>query len=96
MVKIVAQGTPFEIDPRVEKLTTYFKDIQDFNGPTEEIELKTYAPADIGRVLKACEVADFHFKEVTRVNGNDPIVYIGENLTKYFDSLKSNFILIFR
>lgn len=87
MVKITAQGVECKINPRFEECTTYFIDVKDFGGNPDDIQLTTHSADDVNRVLKACDIAEYRFKEVTRVNGNDASVYIGEPLNEYFKTL---------
>lgn len=77
MVKVVAEGQVFEFDDKINNITNYFKDLKEFEGNKDSFELKTIKKDDIARVLEACKVANYEFKEVTKVSGNDAIAYIG-------------------
>lgn len=77
MAKISAEGQTFVFDEKVNSLSNYFKDLKEFEGENKEFELKTIKKEDIGKVLEACKVTNYAFREVTKVNGNDAIAYIG-------------------
>lgn len=77
MVKVVAEGQVFEFDDKINNITNYFKDLKEFEGNKDSFELKTIKKDDIARVLEACKVVNYEFKEVSKVSGNDAIAYIG-------------------
>jgi hypothetical protein len=90
MVKVVAEGRTFEFKDEVNHLTNYFKDLKEFEGDKDKFELKTIKAADVEKVLEACNKANYQFKTVNKVSGNDAIAYIGEPLTNYFKGLSCN------
>jgi hypothetical protein len=90
MVKVVAEGRTFDFDEKVNNLTTYFKDLREFEGDKDKFELKTIKASDIEKVLEACKKADFQFKSVNKVSGSDANAYIGEPLSNYFKTLSCN------
>lgn len=59
MVKVVAEGQSFDFDEKVDGLTTYFKDLKQFEGDKDSFELKTIKKADVARVLEACKTANY-------------------------------------
>lgn len=89
MVKIVAEGKSFEVDPKMNDVTVFFKDVEDFEGKKDQIAFQTLAAADIERVLKACAIANYNFPKVVRVNGNNPVDFIGQDMTDFLKTLSS-------
>jgi hypothetical protein len=52
MAKVIAEGQAFEFDDKVNNLTSYFKDLKEFEGNDKtEFELKTIKKDDVARVL---------------------------------------------
>jgi hypothetical protein len=90
MVKVQAEGKTFEFNDKVGNLTTYFKDLKEFEGEKDVFELKTIKASDVEKVLESCKKTDYQFKTVNKVGGSDAAAYIGEPLTNYFKGLSCN------
>lgn len=90
MVKLIAEGQGFEVDERLEGLTEFFKDLVELEGKKDDIVLSTFKKEDVSRLLEATKIAEFKFKEVSKVNQSDASAYIGGPLTQYFSTLKRN------
>ena len=89
MVRFVAGGASYDVPEEFVNLTTYFKDIQEFEGSKDEFVLNTISKEDLTRVLEAAKIAGYKFNEVTKVNSNDSRAYLGEGLTNFFTNLTS-------
>jgi hypothetical protein len=87
MVKVVVAGKTFEFDEKVNNLTTYFKDLKEFEGNKESFEVKNVKEADAANMLEACTKANYEFKQVAKVSGSDASAYIGAPLNDYFNKL---------
>ena len=69
-------------------MTTYFKDIQEFEGAKEEFVLNTIKKEDLTNVLRASKIVNYKFNEVPKVNSDDARAYLGEELTALFKELE--------
>ena len=94
MVKLVAEGQAFEVDEKLEALTTFFKDLVELEGKKDDIVLNTFKKDDVSRLLEAIKVADYKFKEVSKVNQSDASAYIGGPLNQYFSTLNRNYMVM--
>jgi hypothetical protein len=90
MVKVEADGKTFQFNDKVNNLTTYFKDLKEFEGEKDKYVLKTIRAADVDNVFQACTKVDYQFKTVTKVSGSDANAYIGDALAGFFKGLSSN------
>lgn len=66
--------------------------MKDFEGEKDSFELKTIKKDDVSRALEICKVANYEFKQVTKVSESDAIAYLGEPITKYLASISCNFL----
>lgn len=93
MVKFLVEGDAIEVDERVQGLTNFFKDLSDFQGKKEDIELNTHKKQEVLRLLEACKIVDYKFNEVSVVNQSDPAPYIGGPLSQFLKNLNCKSII---
>jgi len=75
-------------------MTTYFKDIQEFEGTKDEFVLNTIKKEDLSNVLRAAKIVNYKFHEVAKVNSDDARAYLGEELTALFKELECTKFII--
>lgn len=87
MVRFIAGNKSFDVPEEFQSLTSYIKDLQEFEGAKEEIVLNTISEKELTRIFEALKLAGYKFNEVPKVSSNDSRAYIGEALTGLFSGL---------